>query len=184
MIPADLKRFRPVFLFLLRFVGVYVAGNLLYGWYVEAARPYADGATLFVGRQVAAILNVMGYQTWMFGSLVDPVAYIVDGNKRVLDIFEGCNGLNVMIVFLAFLVGWGKMPRKYWWFPVAGILFIHLCNLARVCGLFWVALNYRESFYFMHKYLFTGILFVIVFLMWLLWVRLTEGRLRLKPDND
>ena len=180
----DLKRFRPVFLFLLRFVGVYVAGNLLYGWYIGSYAPYVDPATRSVGTQVAAVLRWLGNETWAFGSLVDPVAYLMDGQRRVLDVYEGCNGINVMIVFVAFLVGWGKMPKRYWWFPLAGLALLHIANLARVAGLFGVALNFPKAFYFVHKYFFTGILFVILFILWLIWIRLLRRWDALKPVAD
>ncbi len=44
-------------------------------------------------------------------------------------------------------------------------------NLARISLLFWVALYLPDLVYFVHKYLFTAILFVIVFVLWIVWVR-------------
>ena len=76
-----------------------------------------------------------------------------------------------MIIFVAFLVAFGPMGKRLWIFALVGILIIHLMNLARISLLFWVVLYLPGFVYFMHKYLFTAVLFIIVFALWIVWVK-------------
>jgi exosortase family protein XrtF len=86
-------------------------------------------------------------------------------------VYEGCNGLNVMIIFVAFLVAFGPIGRTLAWFIPLGLFIIHLVNLARIGLLFWVSLYMPKYMYFTHKYFFTAILYVVVFVLWIWWVR-------------
>ena len=178
------KDFKPVFLFIFRFLLVYLLLGVIYDFYIRSYGPLVDPFTHSVGIQSAKILSWMGFNTWAFGSLVDPFVYLMKDNRRVVDVYEGCNGLNVMIVFISFIVAWKRFPIRLTWYPVAGLLLIHCCNLVRVCGLFGIALNYPQQFYFMHKYLFTGSLFLIVFLLWIGWILLLRKNDQSKDQAD
>jgi exosortase/archaeosortase family protein len=81
-----------------------------------------------------------------------------------------------MIVFLSFVLAMGPYVKPMTWFIPAGLLVIHLLNLLRVWGLFLVAVKLPEQFYFVHKYLFTSILYAVVFVLWFIWIRLTSTR--------
>jgi exosortase/archaeosortase family protein len=56
------------------------------------------------------------------------------------------------------------------WFIPAGLIVIHIFNLGRISLLYFVAQRYEEYFYLFHKYFFTAIIYVVVFLLWALWV--------------
>jgi exosortase family protein XrtF len=88
----------------------------------------------------------------------------------VINVYEGCNGINVIIVFVAFLVAFGGPPKSLVLFGIGGIVLIHLFNLARIAFLFFLALSNSRSFYYYHKYLFTATLYGVVFLLWAVWV--------------
>jgi exosortase family protein XrtF len=93
-------------------------------------------------------------------------------NERaaVLNFFEGCNGLNVMIVFLAFMAAFGGNRKNILWFIPLGLLIIYFANLARLTMLYYVAEYFQSYFYFVHKYLFTAVIYVIVFGLWTIWI--------------
>ena len=167
----SIKEFLPTIFFLLKFVGIYVVGNLVYGWYVTSYEPVSDPATQWVTDQTAVVLTVCGWETES-----EDIAYkattnlVYDGND-VLAVYEGCNGLNVMIIFVAFLIAFGPLTKQLFWFIPVGLLIIHLMNLARITLLFWVAIYMKDYMYFTHKYFFTAILYVVVFILWVWWVR-------------
>jgi exosortase family protein XrtF len=89
----------------------------------------------------------------------------------ILRVYEGCNGINVMIVFVAFLFAFQGLSRRGSVFILIGLMIIHLANLLRIVLLFWVAKEYQIYFYYVHKYIFTAILYVIVLLLWWVWVK-------------
>ncbi len=75
-----------------------------------------------------------------------------------------------MIIYLSFLLAFGPYTKNMAWFAPAGVLAIHIANLARIVLLFWVTLYHPHYLYFLHKYLFTAIIYVAVFVLWIIWV--------------
>jgi hypothetical protein len=43
-------------------------------------------------------------------------------------------------------------------------------NLLRILLLYEVALHFPENLYFFHKFFFTGIIYLLVFILWYFWV--------------
>ena len=167
----SLKEFKPTILFLVKFVGIYLVSNLLYGIYVTAYSPRPDPITIIASRQTAFALGVCGWPSTTKDDEKKPTTQLIHEDRSVLAIYEGCNGINIMIIFVAFLVAFGPIGKPLLVFALAGIVIIHLMNLARIAVLFWVVLYLPDFVYFMHKYLFTAILFVIVFVLWIVWVK-------------
>jgi exosortase family protein XrtF len=166
-----LKEFKPTILFLVKFIGIYIVANLLYGVYVTAYSPGPDPITSLASRQTAVALGICGWHSSTEDNETKPTTLLIHEGKSVLAIYEGCNGINIMIIFVAFLFAFGPIGKSLWIFALAGIIIIHLMNLARIALLFWVTLYLPDLVYFVHKYLFTAVLFVIVFVLWIVWVR-------------
>lgn len=167
----SIKEFKPTIFFLVKFIGIYLVANLLYGLYVTAYSPKPDPMTSWVSYHTAIALRGCGWPTIAQDTETKPTTELIFEEKRVLAIYEGCNGLNVMIIFVAFLIAFGPISRTLWWFIPLGLLILHGVNLARIALLFWVSLYLADYMYFIHKYFFTAILYVVVFLLWIAWVK-------------
>lgn len=167
----SIQEFKPTILFLVKFLGFYLIGNLLYGLYVTAYAPAPDVVTNWVTEQSGVILSVLGWpiETSPHATRATTMMYYQD--HPILAVYEGCNGLNIMIVFLSFLFAFGPYTKKLVYFSLAGIVVLHVANLVRIMLLFWVSVYYEKYLYFTHKYLFTGALFVLVFVMWIIWIK-------------
>lgn len=100
-----------------------------------------------------------------------PTTALVYEGKSILEVYEGCNGLNIMIIFVAFIVAFGPLNRSTLWFVPAGLMIIHVMNLLRIGLLFFVAKDLPDMMYFTHKYLFTASLYIVIFALWWFWVR-------------
>lgn len=170
-IPATLKEFLPTILFLGKFLALYLVLNLVYGAYVSSFEPGPDPATHRVSQQTSDLLNLFGWGTAIHDNDRKPTTELSYQNRDVLSIYEGCNGINVMIIFVAFLVAFGPFNKRLPGYAVLGILILHLSNLGRIAALFWVSLYQPDFMYFLHKYLFTATLYVVTFLLWVVWVR-------------
>ncbi|MBX2963376.1 MAG: exosortase family protein XrtF [Cyclobacteriaceae bacterium] len=164
-----INEFKPALRFLGIFVGLYLALNLLYGWWIEQY-DRADPATVFVTNQSAVLLNVFGEDTYTKPKLNTRTISIYKGSRIVVNVFEGCNGINVAIVFVAFMAAFGGDRKKMLWFIPLGLALIHVANLFRVSGLFLVAEYFQQYFYYIHKYAFTASIYVMVFLLWWIWI--------------
>lgn len=166
-----LKQYKETLIFLLKYVLVYFGLNTLYGFYINYYVPEPDPVTITVSRHVSSFLSFFDpavYSTVVPESVNVPV---FRDNEVIVEIFEGCNSVNVMVVFISFLIAF-KGPLKYsLQYALAGLVIIYAFNLVRVMGLYGVARSFPDSLYFFHKFFFTGIIYGVVFLLWFFWVK-------------
>jgi exosortase family protein XrtF len=167
----SIREFKPTIFFLLKFVGLYLAGNILYGLFISAYDPKPDPVTHSVTVQTGMVLNMCGYPVEVEDRRNKATTAILYLGKAKLAVYEGCNGLNTMIIFTAFLLAFGPIKSKLLWFIPLGLLIIHLANLGRISLLFLVAEYIPRAMYFTHKFFFTAILYVVIFALWLWWVK-------------
>jgi exosortase family protein XrtF len=167
---SNLKEFRPTLFFLIRFFVLYMVGNLVYGAWITSWHPKPDPLTTWVTEQSSSILNLFGWETEAYEHPGKPTTYIATAEEAIVSVYEGCNGLNVVIVFLSFLLAFGPYIRKLFWFIPLGLVVIHLSNLARIVLLAAVSVHMPKYLYFTHKYLFTAFIYLFVFLLWIGWV--------------
>ena len=94
------QEYRPAILFLLRFLGIYIIGNIVYGLWIVSYGIVADPITRVVTSNSAFLLNLAGFEVSILMSNVNPkVALQLDG-QAVVNVFEGCNAINVSILFV------------------------------------------------------------------------------------
>lgn len=166
-----LREYKPALIFLARFIGIYLVGNILYGLWIESYDK-ADPLTREATRQTSGVLNVFGFHTTIQDKADAATVSLMQGTRVVVNVYEGCNGINVLIVFVAFLVAYRGRWKANWWYLPLGMLVIHIANLSRIALLFVTALRYQDMFYYFHKYFFTAILYAVVLVLWAGWVRL------------
>lgn len=165
-----MKELKPAFRFLAIFVGLYLGLNILYGLWISSYDLMVDPATAAVTRQSSLLLNVCGEETSTQPKESAPAISIINPSGIVINVFEGCNGINVMIVFVAFLFAFGGQRKKIIWFLPVGIIIIYLANLIRVMTLYYVAEYWATYFYYIHKYVLTAFLYLLVFVLWWFWI--------------
>lgn len=164
------KEFRPTIRFLAKFIVMYLVGNILYGLFVTSFMPKPDPVTNFVSTHTGFVLTACGWPVEIVDHKTKPNTLVVYNNSPVLSVYEGCNGVNTIIIFISFLIAFGPLTKKLLWFIPLGVVLIHLTNLARITLLFYVARYQPDYMYFTHKYLFTAILYAVIFLLWVWWV--------------
>jgi exosortase family protein XrtF len=162
---------KAIVLFIVKFIGFYLVLNTLYGFWHESYEPRADPLTGSVTYQCARIISLVESGITAEPYANSPEVSIKQAGKIVINVFEGCNGLNVMIVFLSFVVAFAGQWKETVVFSILGIALIYLLNLGRVISLFFIAKYYPNGLYFFHKYLFTGGLYIVVFCLWYLWIQ-------------
>lgn len=162
--------FKPSILFLGKFVGLYVILNIGYAFYLDYYNRQADPVTVMVTEQAAGLLSI--YQEGISTGPKEDLksVYIFKEGHAILSVYEGCNGLNVMIIFLVFIFAYSGLKRAMIWFIPTGFLLIHLFNLLRIDLLYHVTISLPKLLYFSHKYLFTAFIYIAVFVLWALWV--------------
>jgi exosortase family protein XrtF len=170
-----LKEFRPTILFLIKFGLIFGLGSFLYGNYIKGYQqfehPIPDPITEWVAQQTLAIVQGIGYDANLWYPESDPlvVIYIKGFEDDNVTFYEGCNGINIMILFVAFVFAFGSRYKNMLWFMPVGLLAIHLFNLLRLVSLAVMATLSHSVFHFFHKYAFTGVIYAFVLFLWYLW---------------
>lgn len=144
-----------------------------------------DSFTHWVCHQCAVITEHLGYQTKLVTNdhLNQPSqleqtydSLWIDG-QYALSVEEGCNGINMMILFIAFVIGFGGHFLNSLVFLPCSLILIHIANLGRLIllALLNVELEGR-GFHFFHKYGFTAVLYLASLGLWYFWVMHWNGR--------
>lgn len=102
--------------------------------------------------------------------------FILKNGKPTISIADNCNGLELMVLYAAFIVCMpGKAGRK-WAFILLGIPLIHLANLGRCIGLVGMHLQWPGLFDFAHHYLFKIMVYAISFGLWVAYLKPITNR--------
>lgn len=182
-----LKEFKPTLFFLLRFFLTYAICSVSYGLFIkqyDQSQPsIIDPITSQVVNQVGTLASWLGYQveieknahsnyTDLGHEQTFNTLYLND--IQAIAVEEGCNGMSVIILFASFIIAFGGNAKKSILFILAGIVFIHLSNLLRLLLLAILNVDFNGTyFHFFHKYGFTAVIYLAVFLLWYLWVNYT-----------
>jgi exosortase family protein XrtF len=163
------RRNKKAIFFVLKFVGIYLVLNTLYSLYIQSCYPKVDPITQLVANQTSWVLSLLGEQVNAIPSNEDASTKLIRSGIGVIDVYEGCNGVNVMIVFFSFLAAYSGSIKRLFIFSPLGITILYIANIGRVMSLYGIALYYPEYLYLFHKYVLTAGLYLIVFLLWYQW---------------
>lgn len=165
-----LKENRTTLLFLLKFGILFGGLSAAYSAWIDTYNEVPDPMTRWVSGQTVRVMKL--FQLDVREELTTnevSTSILLDGQTSIR-VFEGCNGIAVFILFLSFI--WAFDSRwKTLIYSVLGVGLIHLTNLIRLSGLTVISVYRPEMMYFTHKYLFTLIIYAVVFGVWVLFVR-------------
>jgi exosortase family protein XrtF len=174
-----LKQYRHALIFLAKYIVLYVLMNSIYAWYIESYRPNADPVTIVVTKHSAFIISLFDNEVKAEEIRALANVPIMKGSETVIEVYEGCNSINVMIVFVAFIFAFHGHWKILLPFLTMGLAIIYLINLLRIIALYIVALEFPQALYFFHKFLFTGVIYLIVFGLWYWWtLKVKEWQVR------
>ena len=102
----------------------------------------------------------------------DLYAIVVMNNKQLIRIADGCNGLDLFVLNIGFLVCFpGQRLRKILLFAFAGMAGIFVLNVLRCVALTWLHIHQPQWTDIAHHYIFTAIVYGAIFWSWTLYVR-------------
>jgi len=164
---------KRVLYFIGRFLLAFAGLSLIYGIWIDSYGNLSDPFSWLVGRNLQLLF---GAENLKLEQILGHPAIAVDYNgSSAVSLFEGCNGLSVMILFFAFVFAFKGNWKDLLWFVPIGLMIIHLFNLGRLSLLIYLAHGNSPLFHFMHKYLFTLIIYAVVFGLWVVWVRRVQS---------
>jgi exosortase family protein XrtF len=179
-----MESFKPTILFLIRFGVLYGLGSLSYSWFIGSYDPSPDPSTVMVSNHLQSFFSFFGQEITLDVDELMPYVLVTYNGIPSVSVFEGCNGLAVMILFVSFVLAFrGKNNLAALWFIPAGLAAIHLFNMIRLSLL--IVINHYQSnlFHFYHKFFFTAVIYLFVLIFWVFWVRLQTKGLKDKSEQ-
>ena len=166
-------KYKSVIRFILTFILVYALLSVGYKLYLDFSKNsvyYPDYITNLVSRQSEDILNVMGYNAYVEPHPEEPTMKLIINNKYIARIIEGCNSISVIILFLSFIMAFSGKPKTTFLYMLFGSVLIYIVNLCRIVILSVGLYHYPWRKDILHTVIFPGIIYGMVFLLWIFWV--------------
>ncbi len=90
---------------------------------------------------------------------------------NIVSIEDACNGLELGVLYIGFLLALpAKINRKIT-FTLVGILVIYLVNVLRCVGITLVCIYYPKHADFTHHYIFTFVVYAFIIWLWLIYTK-------------
>jgi exosortase/archaeosortase family protein len=167
---------REVKTFLLKAAVLLVVWKSLYLLVLLPHRIPDQALTNFTARSAAAVLHPFYNNVTVAEDPVLQRAHIYLGNTLALDIADPCNALELYVLYLGFLICMPVNVKRQIVFGIIGVLAIYMANVLRCAALFWFHLEKQEYFDYVHKYVFTLVVYALIFVCWMLYSRTNEPK--------
>lgn len=164
------EQYKPFLLFLGKFFLSYLLLAIVYRFYLATIADDAiDGITTNVSFLTSKIANIFGLDII---TKADYLQYqIIFKGKYIARIIEGCNAISVIILFIAFIVAFSGKLKVTLLYILGGSLLIYFLNIFRIIFLTVLIYHFPDQEHLLHGVLFPLIIYGIVFLLWIYWVK-------------
>lgn len=168
----------PVRKFAWRAVLLFILWKGLYLFLWQGPRTLDGPLTEQVGRQSARLLGLLRPTdsfsikevrgTYVLDGILThgQQTYLMKGNRTIVRIADNCNGLELLVLYLGFILCMPAGLGRKLVFGVLGLLVIHFVNVLRCSGLGLMVMSMKEYFDFAHHYLFKIVIYATIFLLW------------------
>lgn len=181
----------PIRLFLGKALLFFVAWKVLYSVFLFDSKVVDHKLTTHVGESSVFLLNNMGFKDG-FTAKRKVVDITLEGetvskqssliyyyDKLVLYIEDGCNGLELMVLYIGFIVCMPSSFSRKLRYVIFGVLTLDFLNVLRSVGLIYLNEYFNAYFDFAHHYLFKAIVYTATFLIWRMFAR----KIQLKDET-
>jgi exosortase family protein XrtF len=180
-------------IFLLRGLVLFALWKIIYLFFLAQPRTLDGPLTNAVGRQSVWMLNKL-YQTQGFKATpvvavtrmegeyqVAKVSKIDKNGKHLLNISDDCNGLELFILYIGFILSMPATIKRKVVYLIVGVCIIHIVNLLRCVGLSALLMRWDEYFDLAHHYIFKIMVYSTIFV---LWVRFSNNLSVFKTNHE
>lgn len=136
------------------------------GFAFLSLNPVNDGV---VEPFTAGVARVSGVALDLIGQEVEMQGTVIESDRFAVNIRNGCNGVETMIIFLAAILAFPSTWKSRLAGLVLGILAIQLVNLVRVVALFLTGVYFPEYFASSHTVVWQTLVILFGVLLWIFW---------------
>lgn len=91
-----------------------------------------------------------------------------------IHVLDGCNGIAAMGLFMGFILAYPGAGFLKFPYLCIGICAIYLVNILRIMILVVTQVYWSAFFELTHDYSTTAIFYIVIFMLWVIWVKLIE----------
>lgn len=173
----------PIRLFLGKALLLFIIWKIIYTGFLYDSKYLDHPLTTHVAVASTYVLNNLGSMdgfsskrentsfTYESGKSIHEISTIYHYDEKVLYIANACNGLEVMILYIGFII---CMPSSFWrkvLYIILGVIILDLINILRCVGLIYLQEYFHAYFEFAHHYLFKAIVYTATLLIWMFYSR-------------
>lgn len=168
-----MKDFKPILIFILKFVIAWGVLVISYNFYLSKyhSQNKPDPYSQQVASWTATSMNAMGFQTQTMDDSNRPWTWILMDGQRISYINEGCNAISIMLIFVAFIVAFSTTWKQTILYILGGLILIQIMNVFRIVVINYIFKYHHEYGEMAHDYLFPAILYGTIVLLWIIWVK-------------
>lgn len=174
---------KPIRLFLGKALLVFIVWKIIYGVFLNNSNHLdhlltthvAEVSTKFLNnigvldgfttkRQMKEIIQNGAVHKW-------EVSQIFHHNNIVLNIADACNGLELMVLYIGFIICMPSSFLRKTIYIILGVIALDLLNIFRCMGLIYLREYFNAYFQFAHHYLFKATVYTATFAIWMLYSR-------------
>ncbi len=169
------KKYRSVLRFIITFLGSYFILSLFYNIYLEmsvSGKYYPDFLTYLVAVQSKAVIEALGFSSQVMPHPHEASVKLFINDLFLVRVVEGCNSISIIILFLSFILSFFSKLKITLLYILAGAVIIYVMNVIRIALLTLGIYKYPQHADFLHTIAFPLIIYGVVFILWIVWVRI------------
>lgn len=163
--------------FLLKSLIIFVVWKLLYHLILFPARipdKQLTNITTYLTQQLLYINYPNATITSESKDVPLPRNIIYLNNKKVVGIADGCNGLELYVLYIGFLIAFSGSLKKVTQYAIIGVVIIFILNTFRSYAITLLNINGSSLSEVAHHYIFKLLIYGIMFLLWMRFTKTIE----------
>lgn len=148
---------------------------VVYTLILRPGRTIDRPVTNFITSAVTKAINLTSVNNeqldWREDYLNHDRNFLIKNGVDIFGIYDVCNGIDLMFIYVGIIVLLPASYKRKFTFSVFGILVIILANIIRVYALYYIYFYYRPAFEISHHYIFTILIYILIFYGWLLFIK-------------
>lgn len=153
---------------------VYGVLTFIYGKYLDWSKSsviHPDYITYQVASQTQTLLDFFGFNAKIQSVATESWVRLYFNSRYMARIIEGCNAVSIIILFTAFIVAFSSTFKKTLVYLLVGGVIIYIANVIRIALLTVSLYHFPEYDHLLHGVFFPLMIYGMVFLLWVVWVR-------------
>ncbi len=163
--------YKPTLLFITKFSGIYLLLVWLYQIFLSGYRHQTDPITIQTGKWVSTLFKFTGMQAETIPLENEQGLKLLINGEYIARIIEGCTAIGIIILFTAFIIGFGNSFKKSILFALAGSLLIYIFNLFRIVFLGYLMYVFPQWQDPAHRVVFPGMIYGFVIFLWIFFIK-------------